>query len=560
MLHTPLPTPTLAAPWVPGVDTGVSLKALLERSFKAHQHLPACSFMGRTLSYGQLDHLSMAMAAYLQSLGLARGDRVAIMLPNTPQFLVAVCAVLRAGLVVVNVNPQLSAADLGHQLRDAGARVIFVMDSQAASLLALLEGVAAPAPIVTSVGDLLGPLRSAAASRWWRRVQGLPPRVKLPDAVGFLAALDMGRQRALLPVDLQGQDIAALQYTGGTTGVSRGAVLLHRNLVANVLQCQAWYQSALARIPAGEQPVSVAALPLHHIFGFSLVLLLGLHQGACLLLIPEPHDASSLLKVLARHRFHLFAAVDSLFQALAAHPAAATVNWQPLQLSVGGAMAVQAATAQQWKALTGRTICQGYGLSEASPAVTCNPVDDAHFSGHLGQALPGTEVLVVNDEGLAVPAGTRGEIAIRGPQVMAGYWHRPDETAQVMTPSGHLRTGDIGVFDAQGALRLVDRKKDLIFVSGFNVYPFEVEDVLSKMPGVRDCAAVGMPDDLAGEVVKVVLVKSDQHSASPNEADVRAWCNSHLAGHKRPRVVEFLTELPRSSVGKVLRRGLRERA
>ena len=560
MLHASLPTPTLATPWVPGADTGVSLKTLLERSFKAHQHLPACSFMGRTLSYGQLDHLSMAMAAYLQSLGLARGERVAIMMPNTPQFLVAVAAVLRAGLVVVTVNPQLSAADLGHQLRDADARAIFVMDSQAGNLLALPEGVAAPAPIVTSVGDLLGPLRSAVANRWWRRVQGLPPRVKLPDAVGFLAALDMGRQRALLPVDLHGQDIAALQYTGGTTGVSRGAVLLHRNLMANVLQCQAWYQSALARIPAGEQPVSVAALPLHHIFGFSLVLLLGLHQGACLLLIPEPHDASSLLKVLARHRFHLFAAVDSLFQALAAHPAAATVDWQPLQLSVGGAMAVQAATAQQWKAVTGRTICQGYGLSEASPAVTCNPVDDTHFSGHLGQALPGTEVLVVNDEGLAVPAGTRGEIAIRGPQVMAGYWHRPDETAQVMTPSGHLRTGDIGVFDAQGALRLVDRKKDLIFVSGFNVYPFEVEDVLSKMPGVRDCAAVGMPDDLAGEVVKVVLVKSDQHSASPNEADVRAWCNSHLAGHKRPRVVEFLTELPRSSVGKVLRRGLRERA
>lgn len=560
MLHAPLPTPTLAGPWVPGVDSGVSLKTLLERSFKAHQHLPACSFMGRTLSYGQLDHLSMAMAAYLQSLGLARGERVAIMLPNTPQFLVAVAAVLRAGLVVVTVNPQLSAADLGHQLRDADARAIFVMDSQASNLLALPEGVAAPAPIVTSVGDLLGPLRSAVANRWWRRVQGLPPRVKLPDAVSFLAALDLGRQRALLPVDLQEQDIAALQYTGGTTGVSRGAVLLHRNLVANVLQCQSWYQSALARIPAGEQPVSVAALPMHHIFGFSLVLLLGLHQGACLLLIPEPHDASSLLKVLAKHRFHLFAAVDSLFQALATHPTAATVDWQPLQLSVGGAMAVQASTAEAWKVMTGRTICQGYGLSEASPAVTCNPVDDSHFSGHLGQALPGTEVLVVDDDGQAVPHGTRGEIAIRGPQVMAGYWHRPDETAQVMTTSGHLRTGDIGVFDAQGALRLVDRKKDLIFVSGFNVYPFEVEDVLSKMPGVRDCAAVGMPDDLAGEVVKVVLVKSDQHSASPNEADVRAWCNSHLAGYKRPRVVEFLPELPRSSVGKVLRRGLRERA
>ena len=542
------------------VDTAVSLNKLLERSFKAHPQLPACLFMGRSISYGQLDHLSLALAAYLQGLGLVRGDRVAIMLPNSPQLLVAVAAVLRAGLVVVNVNPQLSGADLGHQLRDAEARVIFTMDTQAAALLALPEGVAMPQPIVTSVGDLLGPLKGAVVNRWWRRIQGLTPRVKLPEAVGFLAAIESGRQRVLQPVDVQPSDIAALQYTGGTTGVSRGAVLLHRNLVANVLQCQAWYQSALARIPAGEQPVSVAALPLHHIFGFSLVLLLGLHQGACLLLIPEPHDAGGLLKVLGKHRFHLFAAVDSLFQALAAHPGAATVDWRPMQLSVGGALAVKASTAQRWQAVTGRTICQGYGLSEASPAVTCNPVDDSHFSGHLGLPLPGTEVLVVDDEGQAVAPGTRGEIAIRGPQVMAGYWHRPDETAQLMTASGHLRTGDIGVFDAQGALRLVDRKKDLIFVSGFNVYPFEVEDVLSRMPGVRDCAAVGIPDSLAGEVVKVVLVKADQYSASPSEADVRAWCSSHLAGYKRPRVVEFLPELPRSSVGKLLRRGLRERA
>ena len=543
-----------------GVDAETSLTALLERSFKAHQHLPACTFLGRSLSYGQLDQLSMAMAAFLQGLGLARGDRVAIMLPNTPQFLVAVSAVLRAGLVVVNVNPQLSAAELHHQLRDADARAIFILDTQAALLLALPEGMTALTPIVTSVGDLLGPLRSTVANRWWRRAQGSTPRVKLPDAVSFAAALELGRLRTWLPADVQGQEIAALQYTGGTTGVSRGAVLLHRNLVANVLQCQAWYQTALARIPAGEQPVSVAALPLHHIFGFSLVLLLGLHQGACLLLTPEAHDAGSLLKVLSKHRFHLFAAVESLFQALATHPAAATVDWRPMQLSVGGAMAVQASTALQWKALTGRTICQGYGLSEASPAVTCNPVDDNDFSGHLGQPLPGTEVLVVDDDGQPVPNGTRGEIAIRGPQVMAGYWHRPDETAQVMTASGHLRTGDIGVFDDAGALRLVDRKKDLIFVSGFNVYPFEVEDVLSKMPGVRDCAAVAMPDSLTGEVVRVVLVKSDQDSPSPNEADVQAWCSTHLAGYKRPRVIEFLPELPRSSVGKVLRRGLRERA
>ena len=560
MAHPPRSAPTAATAPELDVDAAISLNKLLERSFKAHQHLPACLFMGRSISYGQLDHLSMALAAYLQSQGLVRGDRVAIMLPNSPQLLVAVAAVLRAGLVVVNVNPQLSGADLGHQLRDADARVIFTMDTLAAALLALPEGVAMPQPIVTSVGDLLGPLKGVVANRWWRRFQGLTPRVKLPEAVGFLAAIESGRQLALHPVDVQPSDIAALQYTGGTTGVSRGAVLLHRNLVANLLQCQAWYQSALARIPAGEQPVSVAALPLHHIFGFSLVLLLGLHQGACLLLIPEPHDAGGLLKVLGKHRFHLFAAVDSLFQALAAHPAAATVDWRPMQLSVGGAMAVKADTAQLWQAVTGRTICQGYGLSEASPAVTCNPVDDTHFSGHLGLPLPGTEVLVVDDEGQAVAPGTRGEIAIRGPQVMAGYWHRPDETAQVMTASGHLRTGDIGVVDAQGALRLVDRKKDLIFVSGFNVYPFEVEDVLSRMPGVRDCAAVGMPDHLAGEVVKVVLVKSDQDSASPSEADVRAWCSSHLAGYKRPRVVEFLPELPRSTGGKLLRRGLRERA
>ena len=553
---TPAPSATDAL----GVDAAVSLKALLERSFKVHQHLRACTFMGRSLSYGQLDHLSMALAAYLQNQGLMHGDRVAIMLPNTPQLLVAVAAVLRAGLVVVNVNPQLQGEDLGHQLSDADARIIVTMDTLAASLLTLPAGVAVPKPIVTSVGDLLGPMHGVMVNRWWRRLQGWTPPAKLPDAVGFLAAIDKGRQLALQPVDVQPSDIAVLQYTGGTTGVSRGAVLLHRNLVANVLQCRAWYQPALARIPAGEQPVSVAALPLHHIFGFSLVLLLGLHQGACLLLIPEPHDAGSLLKELGKHRFHLFAAVDSQFQALATHPAAATVDWRCLQLSVGGAMAVHANTAKQWQTMTGRTICQGYGLSEASPAVTCNPVDDSHFSGHLGLPLPGTEVLVVDDEGQPVPVGTRGEIAVRGPQVMAGYWHRPDETAQVMTASGHLRTGDIGVFDAHGALRLVDRKKDLIFVSGFNVYPFEVEDVLSQMPGVRDCAAVGMPDSLAGEVVKVVLVKSDQDSISPNEADVRAWCSSHLAGYKRPRVIEFMPELPRSSVGKVLRRGLRDRA
>ena len=541
-------------------DTHPSLVALLEDSFRQHRALPACICMGRPLSFGQLDDLSQALAAYLQGLGLVRGDRVAVMLPNVPQVLVAVAAILRAGLVVVNVNPQLTAVALAHKLKDSGARAIIVMESVAGTLAEVADAVPTRHAIIASMGDLLGPLKGSLVNHWMRRVQRLVPPYELPDsvaAVSFTAALDAGRRKALMPVAVGPDDLAALQYTGGTTGPSKGVVLLHRNVVANLAQARAWYRPALAAVPPGEQVLTVGALPLHHIYGFTLVMLLGLHLGGCTLLIPNPHDTTGMLKVLARHRVHCFPAVDEIFKQVAQHPAAGEVDWSGLRLSVGGATAVAPATALVWLLKTGSTLCQGYGLSEASPAVTCNPVAPGPFSGHIGLPLPGTDVQLIDDEGLPVPPGTPGEIAVRGPQVMAGYWQRPEDTAKVMTADGYLRTGDIGVLDEHGALRLVDRKKDLIFVSGFNVYPNEIEDVLALMPGVRACAAVGVPDAKAGEAVKVVLVKADPASASPSEAEVRAWCELHLSGYKRPKVVEFRPELPRTQVGKVLRRELR---
>ena len=548
-------------------DAHPSLVAVLEQSFLRHHDQPACIFMGRALAYSQVDALSRDLAAYLQNLKLARGDRVALMLPNVPQYLVAVAAVLRAGLVVVNLSPQLSASELEHRLKDSGARAIVIIDTAAPTLQAVLmpAGGAATATIaitlattiVTATGDLLGPLKGVFVNHWMRRWQRRLPACRLPGAVSFTTALASGRHHTLAAPEVRADDIAALQYTGGTTGQSKGAVLLHRNLVANLLQCAAWYRPALAQVPADEQLVTVGALPLHHIFGFTLVLLLGLHLGSCTLLIPNPHDTTGMLKVLARHRFHCFPGVSSMFQALAQHADIDKVDWRALRLSVAGAMAVEPATALLWLLKTGSPICQGYGLSEASPAVTCNPVDATAFSGHLGLPLPGTDLILVDDDGKPVAAGTLGEIAIRGPQVMAGYWQRPDDTARVMTASGYLRSGDIGVIDDSGALRLVDRKKDLIFVSGFNVSPNEIEDLIARMPGVRACAAISMPDAKAGEAVKVVLVKSDPDSASPTEADVRAYCAAHLTGYKRPKVVEFRGELPRTPVGKVLRRALR---
>ena len=539
-------------------DRFPSLVALLDDSLRRHRALPACRCMGRSVSYREIDEQARALTAWLQGLQnpvLARGDRVAVMLPNLPQMLVAVVAILRAGLVVVNVDPRASARELELQLKDAGARALVMIDSAAATLAPALERLPTRHVLLTGMGDMLGPLKGALVNHAARRRQADAP---LPGATRWADALARGRRAAFTPAAPGPDDIALLQYTGGTTGLSKGAVLLHRNLVANLLQCQAWYQPALSQVVPPEQVVTVGALPLHHIFGFNVVMLLGLHLGACTLLIPDARDPAVVLRALARQRFHSFPAVDTMFAALARHPDAERVDWSGLKLAVGGGMAVTPATAQAWLARTRCAICEGYGLSETSPSVTCNPVDSSVFSGSIGVPLPSTDVTLLDDEGREVAPGGAGELAIRGPQVMAGYWQRPDETARVMTADGWLRSGDIATMDERGHFRIVDRKKDLILVSGFNVYPNEVEDVLAQMPGVSACAAIGIPDAKAGEVVKVVVVRERPAATSPTEADVRAFCDAHLTGYKRPRVVEFRAELPRTPVGKVMRRALRD--
>lgn len=537
-------------------DVYASLVALLDESFRKHAKLPAYRFMGKTFSFELIDDLSRAFAAYLQSLGLARGDRVAIMLPNVPQYPVVVAGILRAGLVVVNVNPLYTPRELEHQLKDSGAKAIVILENFAATLQQVADAVPTKQVVLAAMGDLLGLLKGTIVNHVVRKVKKMVPAFSLPNAVRFNDAVARGRGKPFTAPKVGPDDIAVLQYTGGTTGVSKGAVLLHRNLVANVLQSEAWYQPALTKIPQGEQIVTICALPLYHIFGFNTNMMLSLRMGGCNILIANPRDIPAVLKDLSRERFHSFPAVNTLFNALANHADFDTVDWSHLKISVGGGMAVQQATARLWLEKTGCPICEGYGLSETSPSATCNPVDTTAYSGTIGLPIPSTELTLLDDDGNEVPLGQPGEIAIRGPQVMAGYWQRPDETAKVMTADGFFRTGDIGVVDERGYFKIVDRKKDMILVSGFNVYPNEVEDVITQMPGVLECAAVGIPDEKAGEAVKVVIVKKDP---GITDADVRGWCEANLTGYKRPKIIEFRTELPKTPVGKVLRRELRDK-
>jgi long-chain acyl-CoA synthetase len=535
-------------------DLYPSLVALLEESFRKYRDQKAYLFMGKAFTFGALDDHSRAFAAYLQSTGLTAGDRVALMMPNVPQYPVAVAGVLRAGMVVVNVNPLYTPRELEHQLKDSGAKAIVILENFASVLQQVIEAVPTRKVIVASMGDMLGFLKGSLVNHVVRNVKKLVPAWRLPESVRFNDAMATGRNKPYTPPKVGPDDIAVLQYTGGTTGVSKGAVLLHRNLVANVLQAEAWYQPALAKIPPGEQIVTVCALPLYHIFGFNTNMMLGLRMGGCNILIANPRDIPGMLKDLAQQPFHSFPAVNTLFNALANHPDFDKVDWRSLKISVGGGMAVQQATARQWLEKTGCPICEGYGLSETSPSATCNPVDSTAYSGNIGLPMPSTELTLLDDDGHEVAAGTPGEIAIRGPQVMAGYWQRPDETAKVMTADGFFRTGDIGLVDERGYFKIVDRKKDMILVSGFNVYPNEVEDVITQMPGVLECAAVGVPDAKAGEAVKVVVVKKDP---SVTEADIRAFCEANLTGYKRPKVIEFRADLPKTPVGKILRRELR---
>ena len=533
-----------------------SLVALMEESFQKYAKRVAYSFMGKEVTYAQTDSLSRAMGVYLQSLGLAKGDRVAIMLPNVPQYPVAVAAILRAGYVVVNVNPLYTPRELEHQLKDSGSKAIIIIENFAHTLEQVLANTPVKHVVMCAMGDQLGLLKGALVNHVVRNVKKMVPAYRLPEAVKYNDAIARGTKGTLKPVTLTLDDIAVLQYTGGTTGVSKGAVLLHRNLVANVIQSEAWYQPALKKVPAGEQIVTICALPLYHIFGFNSNMMLGMRMGGCNILIPNPRDMPAVLKELSKHKFHSFPAVNTLFNGLANHPDFNTVNWKSLIISVGGGMAVQSAVAKLWLEKTGCPIVEGYGLSETSPSATCNPVDSTAYSGNIGMPLPSTDIRLLDDDGADVPAGQPGEIAIKGPQVMAGYWQRPDETAKVMTADGFFRTGDIGTVDERGYFKIVDRKKDMVLVSGFNVYPNEVEDVVSQLEGVLECAVVGVPDDKTGEAVKLVIVKKDPDLT---EARVREYCKTNLTGYKQPRVIEFRAEMPKTPVGKILRRELRDK-
>jgi long-chain acyl-CoA synthetase len=533
------------------------LVEMMDEGFAAHRNKPAYTTMGKAWTFAQIDQASQAFASYLQGLGLQRGDRVAVMMPNIPQYPVVVTAILRAGFVVVNVNPLYTPRELAHQLKDSGSKAIVIIENFAATLATVMASTPIQHVVLASMGDMLGALKGALVNHVVRRVRKLVPAFSLPGAVRFNAALAQGKARAFQPVNPGPDDIAVLQYTGGTTGVSKGAVLLHRNIIANLMQSEAWNEPMWKQVPQGEQPTTVCALPLYHIFGFTVSMMVGLHLGTCNILIPNPRDLAGTLKELARHRFHSFPAVNTLFGALARHPDFHKVDWSHLRLSVGGGMAVQQATAKLWKDQTGCVVFEGYGLSETSPSVSCNPVTNTAYTGTIGLPLPSTEVCVLDDAGRELPLGQAGELAVRGPQVMAGYWQRPEETAAVMTADGFFRTGDIATIDERGYIKIVDRKKDMILVSGFNVYPNEVEDVVTQMPGILECAAVGVPDEHSGEAVKLVIVRQ---APEVTEQQVRDYCAQRLTGYKRPKVVEFRAELPKTPVGKILRRELRDAA
>ena len=559
---------TTSHPWLasyePGVPTTInpgeynSLVDLLEQAFKQHAKRDMAAFMGVHWTFEQVDELSRAMAGYFQSLGLAKGARVALMMPNVPQYVVAIAAVLRAGYVVVNVNPLYTPRELEHQLKDSGAEAIVILENFAVTLQEVIARTPVKTVVLAAMGDLLPFLKGTLVNLVVRHVKKMVPAFSLPTGsvkvVTFKDALAQGRNAKYSRPSLKPEDVAFLQYTGGTTGVSKGATLLHRNVVANILQNEAWFKPELSKL--GNQPlVAVCALPLYHIFALTVCYFMGARMGSMNILIPNPRDLPAVIKTLGQYKINQFPAVNTLFNALANHPDFVKLDFSGLKVSMGGGMAVQQATAEKWKKVTGCAIVEGYGLSETSPVATANRLDNTEFNGSIGYPLPSTEVAILDDDGKHLDIGSVGEIAIRGPQVMAGYWQRPDETAKVMTADNFFRTGDIGVMDASGQVKIVDRKKDMILVSGFNVYPNEVEQVVNLHPGVLECAAVGVPDEKSGEAVKLFVVRKD---STLTEAQLKAYCHEQLTGYKCPKYVEFRNDLPKTNVGKILRRELRD--
>ena len=531
-----------------------SLVELLEESFAKFRERKAFICMDKSITYRDLDEMSLALGAYLQSKGLQKGARVALMMPNVLQYPIATAAVLRAGYAVVNVNPLYTPRELEHQLKDSGAEAIIVLENFATTVQQVMGKTQLKHVIVGSMGDLLG-LKGVLVNLVVRRVKKMVPAYSIPRAVSFNDAVAAGRTMTFQKPRLMPDDVAFLQYTGGTTGVSKGATLLHRNILANVLQNDAWLQPALKKPPHVDQLFIVCALPLYHIFALTACYLLAMRAGGVNLLIPNPRDMPGFIKELSKYQINSFPAVNTLYNGLLNTPGFDKIDFSKLKTSFGGGMATQKPVAEKWLAVTGCALSEGYGLSETSPTLTCNPADADRFSGSIGIPVPSTWLSIRDDDGNEVPLGEPGEICAKGPQVMAGYWNRPDETAKVMTADGYFRTGDIGVMSADGYTKIVDRKKDMILVSGFNVYPNEIEEVIASHPGVLECAVIGVQDAKSGEAVKAFVVKKDPNLTAE---DIIKFCATQLTGYKVPKQIEFRTALPKTNVGKILRRELRD--
>ena len=551
-------------PWLKNYPEGVphdvdiseydSLLDMFEECFERYPNRRACEYLGKFLTYSELDQHSRHFAAYLQSLGLEPGSRVAIMLPNVMQFQIAILGVLRAGFVVVNVNPLYTARELEHQLKDSGASALIVLENFAH----VYQHIASSAPlkkvIVTSMGEMIG-IKGAIVNFVVRKIKKLVPAWHLPGHTLFTQALSEGGRHQWKKPNTTLDDIAFLQYTGGTTGLSKGAILLHKNILSNVIQTDLWLEPGLKRKQV-DQLVFLCALPLYHIFALTACALMGMRKGGLLILVPNPRDFDGFIKLLKKHPdINIFPGVNTLFNALMHKPEFASVKFPNILATIGGGMAMQKVVADQWQKMTGAPIAEGYGLSETSPVACVNSALIESFTGFIGLPVPGTEVVILGDDGIEVPFGTPGEICIRGPQVMAGYWNKPEETKNVMTADGFFRSGDIGIMNADGLTKIVDRKKDMVLVSGFNVYPNEVEEVLSLIPGVLECAVIGVPDEDSGEAVKAFIVKQDPDLS---EETILAYCKENLTNYKRPKHIVFRNDLPKTNVGKILRRELRD--
>lgn len=531
-----------------------SLVELLEESFAKFGDRKAFICMDKSISYRDLDEMSLALAAYLQSKGLQKGARVALMMPNVLQYPVSTAAVLRAGYAVVNVNPLYTPRELEHQLKDSGAEAVIVLENFATTVQQVIARTAVKHVIVGSMGDMLG-LKGVIVNLVIRRVKKMVPPWSIPGAVNFNDAIAAGRGMMFNKPKIAPDDVAFLQYTGGTTGVSKGATLLHRNILANVLQNDAWLQPALKKPPHVDQLFIVCALPLYHIFALTACFLLGTRVGGTNLLIPNPRDMAGFIKELMKYQISFFPGVNTLYNGLLNTPGFDKIDFSKLKVSNGGGMATQKPVAEKWLAVTGCALSEGYGLSETSPTLTCNPATIDKFSGSIGLPVPSTYLSIRDDDGNEVALGEPGEICAKGPQVMAGYWNRPEETANVMTSDGYFRTGDIGVMSADGYTKIVDRKKDMILVSGFNVYPNEIEEVIASHPGVLECAVIGVEDSRSGEAVKAFVVKKDPNVTAE---DIIKFCGTQLTNYKVPKQIEFRTSLPKTNVGKILRRELRD--